>query len=110
MPYTPGTRCSDPQCGAMATYNGKCDTHKRKPWENPSANTLTLTSHERTVFRRAVLTRDPYCVRCGEPATEADHIVEIADGGAHTDINNGQGLCHPCHQEKTNAARTARHA
>nr|WP_314074435.1 HNH endonuclease signature motif containing protein [uncultured Roseococcus sp.] len=38
----------------------------------------------------------------------ADHIVELKDGGAPTDIRNGQALCGACHTRKTAAARAAR--
>jgi len=55
--------------------------------------------------RRAILKRDPYCP-CGAPSTEADHIIEAADGGTH-DANNGRGMCHPCHLAKTLAHATA---
>lgn len=49
---------------------------------------------------------------CGKvfPADEwaliADHIVEIADGGAPLDRSNIQCLCRPCHARKT--ARAAK--
>jgi 5-methylcytosine-specific restriction protein A len=38
----------------------------------------------------------------------ADHIVELKDGGAPTDLANGQALCGSCHTTKTAAARAAR--
>src|SRR5262245_58356958 len=37
-----------------------------------------------------------------------DHIVEIKDGGAVFDPNNGQALCASHHQRKTFAARMKR--
>ncbi len=49
--------------------------------------------------RRAILRRDPTCP-CGAPATEADHVVPVAEGGSH-DQANGQGLCSSCHAAKT---------
>ncbi|QYB01465.1 HNH endonuclease [Rhodococcus sp. USK10] len=68
-----------------------------------------------------MLHRDGYrCRQCGyqgsphaKPAdVEADHIVNVADGGAEFDLANGQALCVPHHKRKSAAeaakARTAR--
>jgi 5-methylcytosine-specific restriction endonuclease McrA len=53
--------------------------------------------------RRAILKRDKWCAHCGERrATQADHIKPVAEGGGNT-IENGQGLCDPCHDAKTAA-------
>ena len=38
----------------------------------------------------------------------ADHIVELKDGGAPYDLNNGQCLCGSCHTRKTVAERVRR--
>jgi hypothetical protein len=42
------------------------------------------------------------CLKCGENATEIDHILEVANGGTD-DIENLQPLCRMCHQAKTSA-------
>ncbi len=47
------------------------------------------------------LRREPLCRRCGELATEVDHIVPIAKGGAMSDLANLQALCKRCHSRKT---------
>jgi len=53
--------------------------------------------------RRAILERDTWCAHCGErQSTQADHIKPVAEGGGNT-IDNGQGLCDPCHDIKTAA-------
>lgn len=55
-------------------------------------------------IRAQVLRRDPTCVHChNAPATDADHIGDPN----HHGLSNLQGLCHPCHQTKTNADREA---
>ena len=41
------------------------------------------------------------CVKCGKPASEVDHIVEIWEGGREFDLDNLQSLCHVCHVMKT---------
>jgi 5-methylcytosine-specific restriction endonuclease McrA len=66
-------------------------------------------------IRRTILTRSPTCQcsachhhpgQCTAPSTEADHITPRARGGTNHP-NNGQALCHPCHQAKTQTEATA---
>jgi 5-methylcytosine-specific restriction protein A len=40
------------------------------------------------------------CYLCGAPATEADHVVPIAEGGAN-DLSNGRAVCASCHASKS---------
>jgi hypothetical protein len=40
------------------------------------------------------------CLRCGDKATEVDHIIELANGGTD-DVDNLQPLCSACHKAKT---------
>lgn len=101
MPYAAQARCSEPRCGQTAIIKGKCLDHY-VPWERQSPRNALLSSSERLRFSRQILARDPICRSCGtRPATEADHIIPVSDGGALTDLNNGQGLCHLCHAAKT---------
>ena len=65
-------------------------------------------------IRRRHFERHPLCVECERhgrvsAATELDHIVELADGGAESDANR-QGLCGECHRRKTASAIAARHS
>lgn len=69
-------------------------------------------SGDRTGFPKAmrakILRRDKTCRICGlRPATEADHIVSVAEcrrlGIVYDTIDNGQGLCRECHWAKTRA-------
>lgn len=51
-------------------------------------------------IRRRILARDPSCCSCHiNPSTQVDHIVR----GDDHDEANLQGLCAPCHAEKTAA-------
>lgn len=47
------------------------------------------------------------CVKCGDKATDIDHIIELANGGTD-DIENLQPLCSPCHKAKTAAFNSKR--
>jgi 5-methylcytosine-specific restriction endonuclease McrA len=49
------------------------------------------------------LEREPDCRVCGAPATHADHLIPLAEGGAPFDASNLGSLCKPCHLEKTQA-------
>ena len=56
--------------------------------------------------------RNPLCVMCSEAgrteaATEWDHVVPLVDGGLDHE-SNLQGLCHPCHANKTAAEQRGR--
>lgn len=72
-------------------------------------------SHYRTPehqdWRAAVIRRaGGVCQACGRTGSRlfADHIVELKDGGAATDLANGQALCGSCHTTKTARERAAR--
>jgi len=68
-------------------------------------------SHEHQHWSNQVRQRANYiCEQCGrnEMRMFADHIVELSDGGAPYDINNGQCLCGACHTRKTVGERARR--
>ena len=48
------------------------------------------------------------CERSKGVSFEADHIIEVADGGGGRWLHNYQLLCHDCHVTKTTASRRAR--
>lgn len=52
-------------------------------------------------WAKAVLEKCPTCVDCGQPSTDADHVVPFEKGGAKYDVANGVGRCTTCHAEKT---------
>lgn len=73
-------------------------------WQGKSPNRIRgLTWHN---LRRRVLQEEPTCCRCPEPSTICDHIVPLFEGGTD-DRANLQGMCAPCHKDKT-AAESAR--
>jgi len=52
-------------------------------------------------LRLMVLRRSPLCLKCGQGASQVDHITPIRKGGARLDPQNLQSLCHSCHSKKT---------
>ena len=84
----------------------------------PGLQVRQLETTERTrgstlqAIRQRWFAAHPLCVACDKlgrvtAVEELDHIIELADGGADDDTNR-QGLCKPCHQAKTDAARADR--
>jgi HNH endonuclease len=60
-------------------------------------------------LRKTALKRDHFaCRRCGQPASDVDHRVELIDGGAAFDLENLQALCAPCHDAKSSESRYRR--
>ena len=48
--------------------------------------------------------------KLGTVKVQADHIIELADGGQPWDMDNLQTLCQECHKAKTSASRRSRAA
>ena len=63
--------------------------------------------------RLVVLKRDNHRCRIGLPgclgrANEADHIIEVADGGARYDLANLRAACGPCNKRRNGAQQGER--
>lgn len=108
-PHRTPSICSTPGCGGVASSGrGKCAhcagaAGAKDREERGSAHER---GYDRThaKWRTLILSRDPLCVRClgrseVTPSTIADHIVPVRNGGEST-LENGQGLCVPCHNVK----------
>ena len=96
--------CDEPGCAATTRAGRYCAAHvrasvRRVGWLERDTRALYGPAWE--PLRRAVLAEEPECRRCSRPATEVDHIVEVADGGPVHDRDNLQPLCHRCHATKT---------
>lgn len=71
--------------------------------------TDSRTNPEWRKARKFALRRDRFtCGRCGRPASEVDHVVELIDGGAPYQLDNLQSMCGPCHDAKTSESRYRR--
>lgn len=113
-PAAPRHPCAVTGCPELVpSGTSRCAAHQAVQGRQLSASRPSVAArgygaaHRR--WRTAILSRDPYCVRCLQhgaivPAVIADHIVPIRVGGAQYDPANGQGLC----QRHGNAKDAAR--
>ena len=67
--------------------------------------TQRLRGRPLQTLRRRLLSAQPLCVACQRAgrltvASELDHIVALVNGGGNEE-ENLQGLCAPCHVDKT---------
>lgn len=94
-------RCLQPSLASIDTRIARTDKQVDAVYDTPEHRAWS-----RTILRRA----RGICQSCGRTGTRlfADHIVEIKDGGAPTDLSNGQALCGSCHSTKTAAERARR--
>lgn len=72
---------------------------------NLKLNTNTNTNNKFTTYQKKIIASKQKwtCKNCNELLTEnyeIDHIIPIVDNGTN-DLQNGQALCKPCHEEKT---------
>lgn len=83
---------------------------KSKPgWKGKEKHPNRITGRAWMAIRKRILRRDYICRMCikkgkvnrDSVSTIVDHIVNLESGGSNED-NNLQGLCEPCHTEKTN--------
>jgi 5-methylcytosine-specific restriction endonuclease McrA len=91
-------------CHRVAVAGGsRCSIHNTSGWPAYKARhperARFYASGEWRSMRQAHLTANPTCVRCGAPATHADHIEAIALGGRQDGAL--QSLCRACHATKT---------
>jgi 5-methylcytosine-specific restriction protein A len=76
-------------------------------WDRRKSRQERGYGREHDAMRRIVLDEEPLCRVClGKhpaqytPSTIADHIRPKAEGGTD-DRDNYQGICDPCHRDKT---------
>lgn len=100
--------CQFPGCCNEITSGSFCANHKPKP-RKPKNTYRKETNSNKAGYtyrwqkaRKIFLQLNPLCARCGEPATDVDHIVpHKGDMVLFWDSSNWQSLCHKCHSKKT---------
>ena len=114
-PAMPPTRCTFEGCSRLTpSGRSRCPEHATR---SASAHSRWLSEHPQDrgpwlALRGRVLEAHPVCQwrGCTSQATDVDHIVEIADGGAFLDEGNVQALCRLHHERKTAIASAMRKA
>jgi 5-methylcytosine-specific restriction protein A len=96
-------KCGRDGCEERVTGRTYCLEHSVGWASGPKPRTSTA-GHK--AWRAAVLARDNGACQihgqhCTGRATIADHIVNVAAGGAPFDLDNGQAVCARCHMAKT---------
>ena len=93
----------------FATYEGRCEQHRRKAWQNKSHRNRVLDPAKWQRVAAAHLAREPACRACRSAyRVQVDHITELADGGAMYDEENLQTLCETHHIQKSREERKLR--
>lgn len=106
MPSSAPKPCSHPGCGVLVRDGtARCAKHPKAAWTKSPQATKRITGRKLQRMRASLFTREPLCAECSRHgrvtlATQRDHIVPLAEGGAD-DESNEQGLCHSCHEEKS---------
>lgn len=74
------------------------------------ADSHYLTAEHRAWAKAVTARAGGACQACGATGKRlyADHIQELRDGGAATDLANGQALCGACHTAITAKRRAER--
>lgn len=105
MPVSAPRPCTHKGCRRLVRDgSGRCADHPREPWVRVIP-VKRITGRRLQAMRASLFSRNPLCVECQKvgrvaPATQRDHIVPLAEGGAD-DETNEQGLCDECHETKS---------
>lgn len=106
MSWRVASPCQQPGCPERAIQGGYCQAHQRQrparqaDQERPNAAARGY-DYRWQKFRAEYLARNPYCARCGKPATDVHHPWRLEDGGPQYDEANCMPLCHRCHSAIT---------
>ena len=95
--------------GLCACGCGKRLTGRKKRWASQHCadrayRLFAVLKGDNQVIREEVFERDQgFCVKCGvyDEKWQADHVIEVCNGGGGCTIDNFQTLCLHCHKEKT---------
>lgn len=108
MPKAAPRPCTKPGCGVLVhDGSGRCAKHPKPLWTKAPVETKRITGRRLQTMRAALFAAHPLCVLCQAKgvvrlATQRDHVVPLAEGGAD-DAGNVQGLCEACHDAKSQA-------
>ena len=94
----PPRRCMTPRCPNGATPSrSRCWKHGGGAWQGQQARKAAYGS-DYQANRAIILRGDPLCYWCRTaPATTADHLRAVAQGGGH-EVSNLVPACEPCNR------------
>lgn len=104
MPSILPKSCAAPGCARVTheRFCSECARKQKRQYDKARPSAAKRGYDKRWQrLRLMVLRGEPLCRQCGAPATDVDHIVPRAQGGAD-ELDNLQALCHSCHSRKTN--------
>ena len=92
----------------MRDGTSRCAAHQQQAWAKPRP-VKRMTGRPLQRARAALFARSPLCEPCKAEgritaATQRDHKVPLAEGGAD-DPSNEQAICDACHDVKSKAER-----
>ena len=101
--------CTYPGCTTLAD-GPRCEAHPHQ-WSRETYTRRQITGRALQRERAALFAADPLCALCKQSgratlADVRDHIVPLAQGG-EDERSNTQGLCHACHDAKSQAEAQA---
>lgn len=108
MPYQLKKACSNKNCPNFAQPGKRyCKAHQ-KLMDSQYNQLAKIDGKDRDYWSSASWRRkrarfikaNPYCFKCGAPATQVDHKIPVDKGGTDDDFNL-QSLCKPCHSAKS---------
>jgi 5-methylcytosine-specific restriction protein A len=115
MPKAPRL-CPRAGCTNLITHEKHCPDHQPTSWAGRRTRSSSVTNTAAwKKLRQDVLKRDGYRCQvrgpaCTRRATQVDHIINTAAGGAELDPNNCQAICTPCNARKASAEGAAARA
>lgn len=97
--------CSIPGCAVLIRGRGHlCAGHERRRKRGVDARRGTANQRgygpEWQRIREQYLKDNPFCVVCGQPAVEVDHIIPLRQGGTN-EHDNLRPLCKTHHSQRT---------
>jgi 5-methylcytosine-specific restriction protein A len=101
MPHLPPKPCRVPGCPSIGVCAKHANSPARRLYNDQRGSSAQQGYGSRWRKQRAeYIKKHPYCVTCGRPATDVDHIHPRRMGGADHETNY-RALCHACHSRKT---------
>jgi 5-methylcytosine-specific restriction enzyme A len=106
----------DGHCTNLIRHGAYCPDCTPKVWCGPRTRSSGVTNTAAWKrLRRTVLERDGHQCQvrgpaCTGHATQVDHIINVANGGAELDPANCQAICTPCNARKASAEGAAARA